>query len=342
MSFCIASLERLRPQWDVFVASQASACIYHDARWKDVIERTFRHPCHYLAAEYEGQVQGILPLVEMRGFLFGHFLVSLPFLTYGGVAARSEEASLALSEAAIRLARQLRARHVELRQHSCVALPWASRRHKVALTVTLPDRVSQLWDDLSSRLRGKIRKASRHAAFTISGPEAITAFYSVFRRNMRDLGTPVYPLRFFEHIGRSFASAVRVFLVRLRGRAVAAAFSLEDGPMLRLPWICSDRRYGPLYVTEFLYWSVLEWASSRGLSAVDLGRSTLGGGSHRFKRQFHPREEVLTWYYWAPEGSPLPDLSPENPRLRWAVRLWRRLPLVVANALGPRIVRNLP
>jgi predicted N-acyltransferase len=191
-------------------------------------------------------------------------------------------------------------------------------------------------------MRGKIRKAQREADFAVSGPEAIDSFYPVFCRNMRDLGTPVYPLRFFQLIGRSFAPAVRLFLVSWKGRTVAAAFGLTDRTVLHLPWICSDYRCKGIYATEYLYWSVLQWAADHHFAIVDLGRSTVGSGGHRFKRQFRPQEQILTWYYWTSNRGPAPNLSPDNPRLRWACRLWSHLPLAIANHLGPWIVRNLP
>lgn len=338
----VIPMEQRRAQWDRFVASHPGACVYHDSRWKEIFEGTFGHRCHYLAAERQGEVEGVLPLVEVRTLVFRHVLVSLPCVTYGGIAARSEDAGRALAQAAVRLAQQLGTHHIELRQASLLPLDWPSRTHKVALAVPASDDPHRLWSSLSSRMRGKIRKAQREATFTISGPEAIESFYSVFCRNMRDLGTPVYPLRFFEHIGRSFHQAVRLFLVGWQGRPVAAAFGLEDGSVLRLPWICSDYRCGGIYATEYLYWSVLQWAADHHFASVDLGRSTAESGGHRFKRQFRPQEEMLHWYYWTSNGARAPYLSPDNPRLRWACHLWSHLPLAVANHLGPWVVKNLP
>jgi FemAB-related protein (PEP-CTERM system-associated) len=339
----VIGLEQVKREWDAFVGASDVACLYHDARWKEVIGETFGHRCHYLAAREACTLQGVLPLVEIRSLLFGRFLVSLPFVTYGGLAATSPQAASALAEAAVQLARQLGASHVELRQRCDVPLSWPARRHKVGLTVRLPAQLEDAWTALSSRLRGKIRKARRSgAAFCVFGPEGAAGFYSVFCRNMRDLGTPVYPFRLFLNIGRRFGPAVRVFQVLLHGRPVAAAFGLQDRCVIRLPWICSDYRSAKTYVNEFLYWSVIEWASRHGFTAVDLGRSTAGGGNYRFKKQFNAEEEPAPWYFWAPEGRRPRELSPDNPRFRWAIRLWSRLPLAVTNTVGPLLVRSLP
>lgn len=330
-------------RWDDYVAAAPSACVYHDARWRSVFEEVFRHRCHYLAALDGDRVTGILPLVEMRSILFGRFLVSLPFVTYGGIAAGDGQAHRALAEAAIRLGQRRRASWIELRQRERAQLDWPCRQHKVALVVPLSAGAAELWARLSSRLRGKVRKAQRSGAnFQAGDARNIPDFYRVFARNMRDLGTPVYPRRFFESVGRHFPQQTRVFIVRRAGLAVAAAFGLDDGRRLQLPWICSDYRHAGDYMNEFLYWSVLEWAAGRGYLYADLGRSTAGGGNHRFKMQWNPEQIPLAWHHWTPSGNGMPQLNPENPRYRLAIRLWQRLPLVVANFLGPRVVRFLP
>jgi predicted N-acyltransferase len=190
-------------------------------------------------------------------------------------------------------------------------------------------------------LRGKVRKARREGAnFAASGADAVAGFYSVFARNMRDLGTPVYPSRFFERIVAAFPDEAVCFLATVAGRPAAAAFGLKDAGCLRLPWICSDYELSGTYINEFLYWSVLEWAHGQGFRAVDLGRSTAGGGNHRFKMQWLPCEKPLFWYYWTSKASP-PDICPENRKYAAAIRCWRHLPIPIANFVGPRIVRNL-
>jgi len=328
--------------WRQFAACRPGVSIYHDPRWREVFQESFGHRCEYLTARREGRVTGVLPLVRLDTLLFGRFLVSLPFVTYGGLLAEDSASAAALAAAAVELARGCRARHIELRQREEAAIGWGCRDHKVSLAVRLPERIEQAWSALSSRLRGKVRKAERSgAAFAVAGAEGIPGFYAVFARNMRDLGTPVYPGRFFQSIARYFPGELRLFEVRREGRVAAAAFGLLYGEELQLPWICSDYRYSKDYLNEFLYWSVLEWAHGEGLRVVDFGRSTAGSGGHRFKLQWNPEERRLPWYYWSRNGA-APQADPQNPRYRLAIRCWRHLPLALANRLGPPIVRGLP
>ena len=91
-----------------------------------------------------------------------------------------------------------------------------------------------------------------------------------------------------------------------------------------------------------LYWEALKHAIEQGGRRFDFGRSTTDSGTYRFKRQWGAQPTQLYWHYWLPRSAALPALNPDNPKYRLAIRLWQRLPLAVANRLGPRIVRYLP
>ncbi len=339
----VEHIEQHVSEWDRFLAHSGSATVFHDYRWKAIIEKTFRHACHYFAAVSGSAITGVLPLVEIRSRWFGRMAVSMPFVPYGGIVADDLESAAALADAAIELAFRSGDQSLELRQYTAGGLSWPRREHKVGLAIALPQDLDPYWKSLSSRLRGKVRKAQRTgASFAAAGAEGVRPFYSVFARNMRDLGTPVYPRGLFENAAEAFGSDCRVFLVSLGSRPVAAAFGLTGYGVLQLPWICSDYRYSTSYVNEYLYWSILEWAHGEKLSKVDLGRCTAGGGNHRYKQQWNPEERQLSWCCRTLEPGPAADLSPENPRYRLAIRCWRKLPLPIANAIGPSIVRNLP
>lgn len=315
----------------------AEPSLYHDPAWLSLFREVFGHRTHSLGA-------GALPLVEIRSRLFGHFLVSLPFVNYGGIVADGAEEQLALAHAAVELARDVGASHIELRQGGeldAVPVEWVERRHKAALVVPLAAGLQRHWDGLSSRLRGKVRKAERNGAvFLAGGEELLRELYHLYSLNMRHLGTPVYPRAFFERALR--VGGGYVLLVRRDGRPAAGAVALAHDGVVELPWIAQDYHEASVNVNEFLYWNAIEWACGRGARELDLGRSTVGAGTYRFKLQWNPEVRPLHWYYWTKPGTPLPDLSPDNPRYRVAIEAWKRLPLSLANAIGPTISRNLP
>ncbi|KZE28941.1 FemAB family PEP-CTERM system-associated protein [Chelatococcus daeguensis] len=337
---------RLEQAWDAYVASAPNGSCYHALVWREILSRSFGHDPYYLAARAGGAIVGVLPLFEMKSWLFGHYLVSLPFVNYGGILADRPDVEAALAEAAMHLAVRRGAGHIELRQSFASGLEsargWQVRHHKAALVVPIEPDPERHWVALSSRLRGKVRKAERAGAvFSRAGTDGLDRFYRVFAKNMRDLGTPVHRPQFFRTILERVRGA-QILLVELDGRPVAAALAIPSRDTIELPWIASDYDVSSRYVNEFLYWKAIEMACGAGVRHLDLGRSTIGAGTYTFKLQWQPEVVPLFWSYWLPAGGTLPELAPTNPKFALAITCWKKLPIRVANGIGPHIVRNIP
>src|SRR6516162_2099611 len=231
-------------EWQIYVKNTPAASMYHALEWRDVLQRAFGHRSWYLMALDDGKARGVLPLVEMKSLLFGHFFVSLPFLDYGGILADAPAYEVALAAAAAELAAKRGAHHIELRQSfaaaRCAEAGWKLRQHKAALVIPLNADPNTHWSGLSSRLRGKVRKAEKSGAtFSVGTAEELDDFYRVFGLNMRDLGTPVYSPALFQNV-LQFTKDATVLLVRREGRPAAGAIALRCGERVVLPWICSD------------------------------------------------------------------------------------------------------
>ena len=329
--------------WDGYVEAHPDACNYHRWRWRQVICETFGHEAHYLSASTNNAIQGVLPLVFMSSRMFGDFLVSVPFFSYGGVVADTSEAREALLAKAAELACELRARHVELRQGCECDIGWRRVAPKVTMKVDLPASVDELAGRLSPKMRKRIRYARKSGLDPRwSGIEGVDHFYPVFATNMRNLGTPVYPRSWFENICRRLPEGVRILTLWKDDRPVAGAFLISFRSTLEMPWAASLPESRESFSPLLLYWTVLEWALENGFREVDLGRCTPGSGNHDFKRRWVCAEEPLNWYYWLAPFTSVPELRPENARYRLAIQAWKHLPLAVANRLGPRLVRSIP
>ena len=329
--------------WNAFVADASDAAAYHDYRWRNIIRGVFAHETHYLAVRERGAVAGVLPLVRLKSRLFGDFLVSLPYFNYGGVLARTPAARDALLQHAAQLGRSLGVSHVELRHCASHGLSWPARADKVSMLLQLPDTAEALLKSLPAKLRSQVKRPVREGAEPVfGGRELLDEFYAVFAENMRDLGTPVYSKRFFAAILAAFPAQATLAVVRLRGAPVAGGFLLQHRGTMEIPWASSLRRVNNVSVNMYLYWRVLEFAVERGMRLFDFGRSTRDSGPYRFKKQWGAEPLQLHWHYWLANGGEVPHINPANPRYRLAVAAWQKLPLALANWLGPHVVRNLP
>lgn len=330
-------------RWQDFVETHPECTNYHRWNWKQVIEDSFGWPTYYLMAEEGAEVHGILPLVWQKSWLFGSFVSSLPFLNGGGIVANGKDAEENLLGEAIRLARQVKADYLELRQRGDHQLNLLPKTNKVTVVLPVQSDSERMWKAMETKIRTKVRKSmSFGLTAEFGGRELLDDFYRVFCENMRDLGTPVYSPDFFSEILRVFPEDSHLCVVRHQGTAVAASFLSGFRDTVEAVWSSSIRRYLSMKPNMFLYWNLFCFAGQRGYRIFDFGRSTVGSGTHDFKLQWGSQTVPLHWVYWLPHGDHLPELNPENPKYRAAIWVWQRLPLGLTRKLGPKIVRCLP
>jgi lipid II:glycine glycyltransferase (peptidoglycan interpeptide bridge formation enzyme) len=211
------------------------------------------------------------------------------------------------------------------------------------MVVELPEDLEQLWSDLNPKVRKRIRYAHKNGVTTeCRCGDAVGDFYPIFADNMRNLGTPVYPRSWFENIQRHNRSAVRVLMILEHGKPSAAAFLITYRHTVEMPWAASLESGRAKFTPLALYWSVIEWAHQNGFRRVDLGRCTPGSGNYDFKRHWRPTEVPLRWYSWSSSGSQAHAPRRDDSKFSLAVNVWKRLPLPVANTIGPLIVRSIP
>ena len=333
------------PAWERFLADQPGARLYHHPRWIGLTEEHFRHRAFHLQAEVDGRLEGVLGLIRMRSRLFGDFLISLPFVNYGGVVAASDDARRLLCTEAARLAQELDVSHLELRD--TVPVPdgdWPERTDKVAMVLDLDGDAAALWQSLGSKLRAQVKRPRKEGAQArVGGIELLDDFYRVFAENMRDLGTPVYGRGWFRRVLETFPDQARIAVVHLDDEPAAAGFLLDTGHgTLEIPWASSLRRFNRVGVNMLLYWTVLEHACEAGYKRFDFGRSSRDAGTYRFKKQWGAVERPLVWSYWIKGGGEPPRINPSNPKYDLAIRAWQHLPVAVTRVIGPPIVRNIP
>jgi serine/alanine adding enzyme len=339
VSHVTLATEHDRPEWDRYVATRPDATGYHEWAWLTVFSRAFGHEARALAAWSGDRIVGVLPMMLVTSPLFGRSLTSMAFVNYGGVLADEEAVGLRLIDEARDVARREKCPHVELRHLDRRFPSLPCRQHKVTMTLSLQDG---MWDRLDRKVRNQIRKAQKSELVAVSGRNLLDEFYTVFSRNMRDLGTPVYSPRLFEEALAAFPDRANVHVVRLGDRPVAAGFTFRTGATVEVPWASSIRDFNALCPNHLLYWSILESAYGSGCTTLDFGRSTPNEGTFKFKAQWGAMPVPLHWEYILADGAELPVLAAANPRLRVMVEAWKRLPVPIAEKIGPWIVKGIP
>lgn len=328
-------------EWDDFVRAQPGWTAFHLYAWKPLIEAVFGHECIYLEArDGSGALRGVLPLVRVRSALFGHYLVSMPFVNYGGPLG-TIEAVRELVARSSELATRDRVKLLELRSRGPLEIDLPVSHRKITVVLDLPADVPALSKALGSKLRSQIKKPEKEGITVAFGPDQVEPFYQVFAHHMRDLGTPTMPRRLFESIQRAFGEQAWFGCAYLNGQPIACGAGFEWGGEFEMTWASSLYAFNRLSPNMLLYWGFMQRAVERKLTLFNFGRCSPEGNTHRFKRQWGSRDEQLWWYQQgAGDGAKTP--SPDDGAFAWGPRLWRYLPLPIAGVLGPRIVRYIP
>jgi FemAB-related protein (PEP-CTERM system-associated) len=329
-------------EWDGFVERAEGGTACHWAGWRGVLDSVFGHECHFLSARGpDGGLEGILPLVRVRSLLFGRYLVSMPFLSYGGPLG-SAAAIRALADRAAQIAGGEKVKRLELRSRVALPLDMPVSHRKITVVLDLasgdPDAV---FKGFSSKVRSQIRRPAKEGVEVRFGRDQVAPFHRVFAHHMRDLGTPVMPLRWFEAIADAFGDGAWFACAWLGDEPVAGGAGFRWGDEVEITWASALRAHSRISPNMALYWAFIERATAQGARVFNFGRCTPGSSTHRFKQQWGTRDEPLFWYgvsRGADEGTP----SPTDGAYSWGPRLWRHLPEPVATALGPRIVRGIP
>jgi FemAB-related protein (PEP-CTERM system-associated) len=327
-----------------YINGSCNSNLYHDCRWGKIIEECFEHKYKILFSENnDGRINGVLPLVHMKSWSFGSFIVSMPFFNYGGVCAEDETTRNNLIAEAVRIAKDLKVHHIEFRQEESLNNGFPEKTSKVSMRLDLPGSSDELWKSFPSKLRSQIKVPQKAGMIARVGRvEELESFYDVFSENMRHLGTPVYPKIFFRDILEEFPTNTWICSVYLGGMPVASGFLAGFKDKLEIPWASSLRKHNHLSPNMLLYWSCLKFACEKGFSVFDFGRSTVEESTYKFKKQWGAEPTPMIWSYWIQDGGKIPDLTPRNRKYQLAIGIWKKLPIPMTQMLGPRIIRNIP
>lgn len=337
--------QRDHETWQNFVMSNAKSSFYHHIGWKKVIEDSFGHHTFYLMAMENKEVHGILPLVLIKSRLFGRMMCSMPFLNFGGICAKSEEAYDALIEAARSLMLKNKSDYVEFRHLYPAPNSLVRKEHKVSMTITLNSDPDALWNRFKSKHRTNIRRAAKNNLEVVrGGKELVGTFYDIISNGWRDLGTPIYHIRFFENILQRFGELVEIYVINYNGKPIATAFNGLFKGTIEGMWTYALREHASLQTNYLLYWEMIKDACLRGYKLYHLGRSTNKTSATFFKSKWNAETHQLYWEYLlnASKLEKPPELNVDNPKYKLAISLWKKMPVKVANTVGPLLSKNIP
>jgi FemAB-related protein (PEP-CTERM system-associated) len=327
--------------WDAFVSSCPQATFFHRAGWQRILREVFRHDAYFLMARTDGVITGVLPLAHMKSMLFGNALVGLPFAVYGGVAALDAASAHALEAEAERLAQALGVQHLEMRHIERRHTDWPLQDLYVTFRkAILPEEEANMLA-IPRKQRAMVRKGIKNGLKSEIDATA-DRFFKVFADNVHRHGTPALPKRYFDELLREFGNDCEVLtVVGPDGRLLSSVLSFYFRDEVLPYYAGDDEAARDLAANDFKYWELMRRACARGLKVFDYGRSKQGTGPYAFKKNWGFEPTPLHYEYRLYKRDAVPQNNPTNAKYKLLISVWQKLPIGVANWLGPFVVRSL-
>ena len=328
-------------RWDQFVMACAQASFFHRAGWQKVLHQVFRIEGYFLYAERDGQIVGVLPLAQVKSLLFGHALVGLPHTVYGGVAANDDGAARALEAKAQQIAQALGVDHLELRNVRRQHDDWPVQDLYVTFRkAILPEEEANMLA-IPRKQRAMVRKGIKHNLRSEIDP-GVKRFFALFSANVHRHGTPAMPRRWFQALRDEFGDDCEVLtVVSAEGKPLSSVMSFYFRDEVLAYYAGDDEAARDLAANDFKYWELMRRACARGIKVFDYGRSKQGTGPYAFKKNWGFEPTPLHYEYRLYKRDSVPQNNPNNAKYKLLIATWRRLPIGLANWLGPFVVRNL-
>lgn len=328
-----------------FVEAHDEGTAFHLPAWVCAISDACGHEWRFLLAEAkDGSLQGVLPLHLIHSALFGRALVSSGFAVGGGILSLSNPASQALADAAWEFANRHSFPSVELRGGETPSSAWQEKSDIYAGFVRPleEDDDAQLLA-IPRKQRAEIRKGLKNELTVRIGSEERdrSDHYTVYAESVRNLGTPVFPKALFNAVLDGFGDSADILTVLDGDKPVASVLSLYHRKAVLPYWGGGTWDARRLRANDVMYYALMNHARDRGCEAFDFGRSKVGTGAWSFKKNWGFEPQPLSYAVRTASGEEARDVNPMSPKYRLQVALWQRLPLPVANRLGPLISRGL-
>ncbi|MBL4603910.1 MAG: FemAB family PEP-CTERM system-associated protein [Emcibacteraceae bacterium] len=329
--------------WDKYVLEHSSSSVFHMSGWGRSVHKSMGHDVYYLYAQKDGEICGILPLTHIKSRLFGNSLVSVAFSVGGGPLFDNQEALDKLDNEAKRIADELGVSAMEYRQMKRCHENWPIKAETYS---TFRKELSADNEEnmlaIPRKQRAMVRKGIKFG-LTYDIDDNVDRLFHLYSTSVRNLGTPVFPKSLFKALKNEFKEDCEILTVSAPdGEAISSVMSFYFKNEI-VPYYggggFSARSYA---ANDFMYWSVMEHAvSARGATLFDFGRSKNGTGAFSFKKNWGFEPTALEYEYYLREGDDIPEINPLNPKYQLMIKTWRKLPLPVANFLGPFIAKSL-
>ena len=314
--------------------------------WSDFAHEVYNYKVHRFVVVEDTKTMAALALLEVNHPVFGHYLLTAPFGSYGGFAFETPAARDLLLDEARRLAEETKVEYAAIRFDEGESTPpenWVQHPAYYTYLLDLPATPEEMIKTFSSDHRNHVRKSLKKGFSVRFGHlDLLDDIYEALARSMHELGSPYHTKDYLRSMAQHLSDTLEfAVLYDPQGKIAGGGVFIYQGDTMFNLHANILRYVRSNYAGEFLYWSMIERGIQKRLKTFDLGRSLMGSGNEVFKMKWAPRKKLLAYWHWLAPGQPLPELNQKNPKFKVAIAVWKRLPAFVVRMVGPHLVRGL-
>ncbi len=314
--------------------------------WSNFVRSVYKFPMYRFETEIESEATGLLALAHIQHPIFGNYLATSPFGSYGGFAFADETSRDLLLDAARALAAELKTEYINIRFAPDDPTPpsgWIQHPAYCTYLLDLTPDTESLLRIFSSDHRNHIRKSLKKGFIVkFGGLDLLDDAYEALARSMHELGSPYHAKPYLKAMADSLGETLEfAVLYAPNGKLAGAGVFIQHGKTVTNLHANLLRDFRSDYAGECLYWKVIERYTQRGFKTYDIGRSLVGSGNETFKMKWKPRRHPLAYWYALQPGAQLPALNQKNPKFAAAIALWKRLPDFLVRPIGPFLIKGL-
>lgn len=301
-------------RWDRFVGSHPYGWITHTSTWKRIVEESFDHMEGYypaLVGEQSGEIRAALPLFQVKSWLTGRKLVSIPWATIADPLVSCREDFDLLATEARTLALKLGATHLELRALQASSLvqrgDLAEGNHYLHHYLYLDRDLERLQRTFHrSCIQQRIKKSLKSGLSWRFGHQEqdLKILYAMHVKNRKSKCLPPQPYRFFRNVWQRLLPEKRVSLLiaELHGKPVASLLLFKFKERISAEVAHMDEEYRPISPNIYLFWQAILQGVDEGYRIFDFGRTAPDNLSlANFKSRWGTCTADISFFYFPQE-----------------------------------------
>jgi CelD/BcsL family acetyltransferase involved in cellulose biosynthesis len=342
------------PRWDVFVEKHSFGLICHTSGWKQVLEKSFKQMKGYyfvLSEDESDSIRAALPVFEVKSWLTGKRLISMPFASLCDPLISSKQEMDDLLNEVIERSQELNSSFIEIRTLASSSLTENDRLavtkgyiHHFLVLDSDPEKLRSKFHRTCVRQRIARAEKSDLRLKVADNESDMREFYQLHSMTRRRLGLPVQPFVFFKSLWEGFSPSKRLTLLLAvkNGHAMGAIILFKFRDRVSAEFAASDESFANLSPNHFLFWEAIKLAYEQGYRIFDFGRTSSSNESLLdFKRRWGTEVVDLPCFVCPKDAAPRITNREESRGYKLAQFITAKTPDFAQHYIGKLIYRHM-